>query len=58
MDSNTKLKIVLQTVFQTDDVEKLLECDIERLKDLIERVTIVDNRDIYLQGDVLIRRRT
>jgi len=58
MDSNTKLKIVLQTVFQIDDVEKLLECDIERLKDLIERVTIVDNRDIYLQGDVLIHRRT
>jgi len=58
MDSDLKLKIVLQAIFQTENVEKLLECNIDKLKDMIEQVTIVDDRNLYLQGDTLIRRRS
>ena len=57
MSDSEKLKIVLETVFQTSAVDHLLEMDIEKLKDMIEQITIVDNDSIYLQNGTLIFRK-
>jgi len=57
MSDSEKLKIVLETVFQTSAVDHLLEMDIEKLKDMIEQITIVDNDSVYLQNGTLIFRK-
>ena len=57
MSDSEKLKIVLETVFQTSAVDHLLEMDIEKLKDMIEQITIVDNDSVYLQNGILIFRK-
>ena len=57
MSDSEKLKIVLETVFQTSAGDHLLEMDIEKLKDMIEQITIVDNDSVYLQNGTLIFRK-